>query len=216
MNHPWLQDYPIKAKSKYLILGTHPPMPYCGNLRFFYGNMSEFWRFLDLVYPCNNLYMDGCPQLDDILTFLDKNRIAISDIVYTTSSIKFSIDSEMGKLNDSNLNPFLADWIKKSDVDVIYFTSFGGSNSAKSLFKKWYKKEFKKPSKISNDHTNKIKIDEREITLIDLFSPSPTARRSAGKVKEYRNWLLENGNERDYDSFRIYWYKLHLPKFKKN
>ena len=56
IKHPWLDRYPISKNAKYLILGTHPPMPYCGRLEFYYGNMSEFWRFLDKVYPKNNLY----------------------------------------------------------------------------------------------------------------------------------------------------------------
>ena len=73
-NHPWLDDHPIKQNAKYLILGTHPPMPYCGKLEFYYGNMSEFWRFLDLIYPGHMLYLNGCPKLDDIVRFLDKSK----------------------------------------------------------------------------------------------------------------------------------------------
>jgi hypothetical protein len=42
--HPWLNKHPINKDSKYLIIGTHPPMPYCGKLDYFYGNMSEFQR----------------------------------------------------------------------------------------------------------------------------------------------------------------------------
>jgi len=33
MIHPWLEKYPIKKDSKYLIIGTHPPMPYCGKFK---------------------------------------------------------------------------------------------------------------------------------------------------------------------------------------
>lgn len=118
----------------------------------------------------------------------------------------------MGNLNDSDLNPFLLNWIRNSKVNVIYFTSFGGKNSAKNLFKKWYRKEFKKPSKIKNDHINKIEILGREIQLIDLFSPSPTARRSSSRIKEFIKWRKYKKNNNDYDSFRIYWYKKYLPK----
>ena len=212
MLHPWLNKYPFKTKSNYLILGTHPPKPYCGKLRFFYGNISEFWRFLDLVYPGNKLYTNGCPKLSDIISFLDKNKFGITDIVYNPKSKRFSVDSEMGNLNDSDLNPFLLNWIKNSKVDVIYFTSFGGKNSAKNLFKKWYRKECKKPSRIKNDHINKIEILGREIQLIDLFSPSPTARRSSSRVKEFIKWRANKKNNHDYDSFRIYWYKKYLPE----
>jgi len=147
--HPWLNKFPIKNKSKYLIIGTHPPMPYCGQLKFYYGNSGEFWRLLDKVYPNNKLYENGCPQKKDIINFLDKRKISITDIVYKTRIAKFSIDSDMGKVEVEDLNPYLSGWVKKSKIQKIYFTSFGGKNSAKNLFKKWYKNEFGKVCRIS-------------------------------------------------------------------
>ena len=209
--HPWLEKYPINNDSKYLIIGTHPPMPYCGRLEYFYGNMSEFWRLLDNVYPNNKLYKNGCPKEDDILNFINANSISITDIVYKTDEVKFSTDNSMGKLSFEHLNPFLKSWLENSSIEVIYFTSFRGANSAKSLFKKWYKGTFKKPSKINNNHFNEIKMFERDIKLIDLFSPSPTAHRSSHRIIEYQEWKINN-NPNDYDSFKIYWYKKYLPK----
>jgi len=211
-NHPWLDDHPIKQDAKYLILGTHPPMPYCGKLEFYYGNMSEFWRFLDLVYPGHMLYLNGCPKLDDIVRFLDKSKFSITDLVYKTKLEKFNTDKEMGVLNPKHLNPYLSKWLKESKVEVIYFTSFGGTNSAKNLFKKWYKSEFKKVCQISNDHVNNIEIFDRKIKLIDLFSPSPKSRISSSRIKEYKEWKLGREVQNDYDAFRVYWYKKHLPK----
>jgi len=215
MMHPWLTKYPIKKDSKYLIIGTHPPMPYCGRLEFYYGNISEFWRFLDLVYPGHNLYKNGCPKIEDIFSFLDKCKMSITDIVYKTSVVKFSTDAEMGQINNDNLNPYLFNWLKESSIEIIYFTSFGGTNSAKNLFKKWYKFNFKQNSKkykITSNHSNEIELWKREIKLIDLYSPSPTSRRSSPRIKEYNEWRLGNEANNDYDSFRINWYKEHLPK----
>ena len=54
-------------------------MPYCGKLEFYYGNMSEFWRFLDLVYPGHKLYEKGCPKIEDIISFLEKSKLDITD-----------------------------------------------------------------------------------------------------------------------------------------
>jgi G:T/U-mismatch repair DNA glycosylase len=208
--HPWLEKYPIKKESKYLILGTHPPMPYCGKLEFYYGNMSEFWRLLDEVYPNNNLYNNGCPELDSILSFLDKIKISVSDLVYKTNVDRFSTDNKMGKIGKDDLNPFLKCWIEDSNVITIFFTSFGGSNSAKQLFKKWYRKEFEKVCKISKSHENTIELYGREIRLIDLFSPSPTARRSANNINEFKEYLKSNPNG-NFDAFRIDYYKQKLP-----
>lgn len=214
INHPWLFKHPIKSNTKYLIIGTHPPMPYCGKLKFYYGNMSEFWKFLDKVYRGNKLYLNGCPRKSDIIKFLDKGYFAITDMVYITRVEKFSTDAQMGKIVSSDLNPSLKKWLNDSNVVAIYFTSFGGSNSAKHLFKKWYKENFKiesKTNKITSAHFNKIQLFGRKIKLIDLFSPSPTARRSSPRVAEYKEWKKKN-RFKDYDDFRIFWYKKYLPK----
>jgi len=51
-----------------------------------------------------------------------------------------------------------------------------------------------------------------KITVIDLFSTSPTARRSSPNIKEFKEWRLGKVTKIDYDSFRVNWYKKHLPK----
>lgn len=211
-NHPWLDDHPIKQNAKYLILGTHPPMPYCGKLEFFYGNMSEFWRFLDKVYPKNKLYTDGCPKKQDILKFLNTYRISITDMVYKTDVKKFSTDKEMGKISPQDLNPFLQDWLEKSQVEKIYFTSFSGKNSAKNLFKKWFKSTYGKTCRIPSFPLNKIEINGRIIETIDLYSPSPTARLGLPRSKAFKDWSKKHKRSRDYDGFRLYWYEKYLPK----
>ena len=211
--HPWLDVYPINHDAKYLILGTHPPMPYCGKLEFYYGNMNEFWRFLDEVYPGNKLYSNGCQKLEDVVRFIDSYKISVTDLVYKTKPEKFNTDNEMGSLNPGDLNPHLAKWIYESKVEEIFFTSFGGTNSAKNLFRKWYKSEFNKVAKISSLHLNYVEMFNRKIKLIDLFSPSPTARRSSPRIKEYIEWRQSKDDNVDYDDFRVYWYKKHLPKF---
>jgi len=210
--HPWLDDYPIKQDAKYLVLGTHPPMPYCGKLEFYYGNMNEFWRFMDEVYPGNELYSNGCPKLEDIVRFIDESKISVTDLVYRTKTEKFNTDGEMGLLNPEDLNPYLAKWLSESKVEEIFFTSFGGTNSAKNLFRKWYKSEFNKVCKLSKLHVNYIEMYNRKIKLIALFSPSPTARRSSPRIKEFIEWRQAKEDNNEYDAFRIYWYKEYLPK----
>ena len=48
----------------------------------------------------------------------------------------------MGKIKKEHLNPCLRKWLEESSIEIIYFTSFGGGNSAKNLFKKWYRNYF--------------------------------------------------------------------------
>jgi hypothetical protein len=48
------------------------------------------------------------------------------------------------------------------------------------------------------------------IRLELLFSPSPTARRSSSRIKEYQNWKTVNITG-TFDEFRIDWYKNKLP-----
>ena len=187
-------------------------MPYCGKLEFYYGNMSEFWRFLDIIYPDNNLYRNGCPKLEDINKFLAHNKFSITDIVMHTHVDRFSTDKDMGAISNEDLNTCLKKWLKESQIETIYFTSFGGTNSARSLFKKWYKKEFGKVRKISKEHKCSIVMFERNINLIDLFSPSPTARKNASRIKEFIGWREKTKTKNDYDTFRIEWYREHLPK----
>jgi hypothetical protein len=215
MTHPWLAKYPIKKGDKYLIIGTHPPMPFCGKLEYYYGNMSEFWRFLDSVYPGYKLYKNGCPKIEDIFKFLKKGKLAITDIILKTHVSKFSTDKDIGNIGNEDLNQYLFKWLKDSSIETIYFTSFGAMNSAKNLFKKWYKLNFKNESqkyKITKNHFNQIKLWDRKIKLIDLFSPSPTAKRSAHKINEFKEWRLNKSSNNDYDTFRVYWYKKYLPK----
>jgi hypothetical protein len=209
--HPWLEKNPIKKGTKYLIMGTHPPMPYCGKLEYYYGNMGEFWRFLDNVYPGNILYNNNCPELNDILSFLDKAKISISDMVEETDGNPFSTDDNM---KWTKLNSRLKDALENGSIEVIYFTSFGGTNSALNLFKKWLKLNYY-TIRISNSTEWRnsglvICINNKMIRLELLFSPSPTARRSSSRIKEYQNWKTVNITG-TFDEFRIDWYKNKLP-----
>ena len=211
--HPWLKQFPIKGGSKYLIIGTHPPMPYCGKLEFYYGNTSEFWRLLQDVYPQVKLYHNFCPDINLILSFLKNNNIWITDIVEETDGHPFSTDSGMKPIK---LNSKLKDWIEQSKIETIYFTSFGGSKSALSLLKKWIIEYY--PSSVTvPDHKQwiengfEIKLGNRNYLLELLYSPSPSGRRGIQHSVPFKIWKLKNSNK-SVDDFRVEWYKKKLPK----
>jgi G:T/U-mismatch repair DNA glycosylase len=103
IEHPWLKDYPVLPEHKHLIIGTHPPMPYTGCMAFYYGNMNEFWRLLETAYK-QSLFFDlqGRPDLQRILKWLDDKHVAITDMVnYTISGNRFNTDSDMKVLFQS-------------------------------------------------------------------------------------------------------------------
>ena len=215
--HPWLEFYPITKDSKYLIIGTHPPIPYrTDNVQFYYGNMNEFWKLISDVYSTKNIFPNSVYSLVNIINFLNKYQFSITDMVYKTENTKFSTDSEMKVIE---LNPFLKQWVNNSSIEEIFFTSFNsGKNSALSLFKKWLKEENiphdKIPAVKNWLHNGLIvKINNKKIRLIALYSPSPTARRGIPKSKPYIEWLIRNNcSSNCVDLFRIYWYKKFFPK----
>lgn len=211
MIHPWLKKYPIEPDSEYLIIGTHPPMPYCGKLEFYYGNMNEFWRLLQKVYP-NDLIFDGihCIEEKNIQIFLEKHKISITDIVYETGDKPFSIDKEMKVVL---LNPLLKEWIDKSKIHTIYFTSKGYKNSAFSLFKKWYRNTYGKPLKLKNGEDDVYNYNGKEFKLINLYSPSPTARIGIFASDRYKSWLNGRVHSKNLlDTYIVASYKSVLPK----
>lgn len=207
--HPWLTNYPIKSTDTKLFLGTHPPMPYRGDVNFYYGNTKSFWKIIHQIFPEYKIFIDSTFSLINTRGFLEKNNIAITDIVYHTGQKEFSTDYQMGTLNRDQLNPKLEEWLKTSQINTIYFTSFSSGNSAKALFKRWYQNSFGYRSGIDNGHFNEIELFEREVSTIDLYSPSPNARRAAPRIREYQDWLVTHPNE-SFDEFRIDWYSENL------
>lgn len=222
INHPWLEQYPVSKDSTGLIIGTHPPMPYRGCMPFYYGNMNEFWRLLELVYTSDKFFdNDGKPELEFIKKWLKKYNIGITDMVkYTTNSFSVDNDMEIGR-GIEQLNKNLYDWIKDSSINTIYFTSFGTGKSAYGLFRRWYKFYFKETLATGNYIINSeteyktINIFNRDIKLVMLYSPSPAARRGIPRSTPYLNWLNVNPNiKKPIDEFRVYWYSKHLTKSK--
>ena len=211
--HPWLELYPIDKNSERLIIGTHPPMPYMGEMKFFYGNMFEFWRLLTSVYKNDSLFTKDKPDLVKIKAFLKKYKFSITDLVYKTDGKKFSIDQDMNVLE---LNPYLLNWLKDSNIKEIYFTSFSGKNGALPLFKKWLKVNFGNKVKIKpiekwDNYSTYIKIDDLTYKLVRLYSPSPSARKGIGASQVFKNYLIDNPGS-DVDAFRIDLYTKLLPQ----
>lgn len=214
MKHPWLNKYPIDSDSEYLIIGTHPPMPYCGRTEFFYANSNEFWKILQSVYLKDKvLATNECLNLDTIQAFLSKYKISITDIVEETEGTPFYVDANM---QPTKLNSRLKEWLENSKIQTILLTSFSGSNSALSLFKKWIHQNYPKTRVIPNHKTwiengYTITLGDMVYNLELLFSPSPTARRGIHKSTHFLNWK-ESNPDASVDDFRVFWYASKMPK----
>jgi G:T/U-mismatch repair DNA glycosylase len=217
--HPWLEKYPIQSRSTKLIIGTHPPMPYRGCLQFYYGNSYEFWRFMELTFQDFRFFnLEMKADLKLILKWLENNHFSITDMIqHTKVDNNFSVDSDI-IIDDYKfqLNQLLFDWLKESKANKIYFTSFSEGKSAYDLFRKWVKINFNKRLPkgrdiINQNNNHKLKIFEREVELIMLYSPSPAARRGIPRSQPYIKWLNENKDVNNpIDEFRVYWYKKYL------
>ncbi|GAB3930300.1 hypothetical protein [Larkinella terrae] len=212
VTHPWLTKYPIKRDSTNLILGTHPPMPYKAELKFYYGNKYNFWKLLKVVFPQEQLFTNNKPNLALIQQFLKNHKFSITDIVYKTNGQKFSTDDEMIW---TSLNPFLKGWLEKSSIENIYITSFSGKNGTLSLFKKWIKQYYGKNIRIPPTSSWREKaifnfnLGDKEYRLIKLYSPSARAKTGISNSIPYIEWLNDNPNG-NADQFRIFWYTKYL------
>jgi G:T/U-mismatch repair DNA glycosylase len=221
VEHPWLKGYPILPEHKYLIIGTHPPMPYSGCMPFYYGNMNEFWRLLEEAYNEELFFnYNGTPALGKILTWLESKKLAITDMVnYTLKDNKFSTDQKMIFENYScQLNQHLKNWLEEGNIETIFFTSFSEGKSAYGLFKKWVKMNFSIRMKsgkeiIDNGNEEYIVINGKRIRTVMLYSPSPAARRGIPRSQPYIQWLEKNKNlENPIDLFRVDWYRKFIMK----
>ena len=203
--HRYIKKYPIKKDDKYLILGTiHPHST--SELDFFYGNAKTFW---DLLAQALGLQFDN---LDNILDFLKKHNIAISDMILQCcrQNETATKDSELYNLV---LNKNIKEKILYSNIETIYFTSAFGKNNAARLFFDLFDLKEQIPENWRETNEFNIMIDNKEIKCIVLLSPSGASNIGISKSKMYQK--VKNKYDKIYDKpikqFKIDFYK---AKFK--
>jgi ribosomal protein S18 acetylase RimI-like enzyme len=203
--HRYIKKYPIKKDDKHLILGTiHPHST--SELDFFYGNAKTFW---DLLAQALGLQFDN---LDNILDFLKKHNIAISDMILQCcrQNETATKDSELYNLV---LNKNIKKKILYSNIETIYFTSAFGKNNAARLFFDLFDLKEQIPENWRETNEFNIMIDNKEIKCIVLLSPSGASNIGISKSKMYQK--VKNKYDKIYDKpikqFKIDFYK---AKFK--
>ncbi|ESU29930.1 hypothetical protein FLJC2902T_04110 [Flavobacterium limnosediminis JC2902] len=182
--HQYLEKYPILKDSEKLIVGTiHPHNHADFALPFFYGNVASIWKILSEAFPGD---LQQPLTLEGILTFLQKKKIAISDVILKCErTTPTAFDSDLIPLE---LNQQILSDIKNSNITEIFFTSGFQKNGAFRLF---YVNILGK--RITQDIRQKREVVEdtffgRPIKLTVLYSPSGSSNIGLSKSKLF----LEN------------------------
>jgi len=204
--HRYIKEYPIKKNDKYLILGTiHPHR--ISELDFFYGNAKTFWNILSEALE---IKLDS---LDNILNFLKKHNIAISDMILECYRKDEAVTND-SELYNLILNKSIKNEILNSDIETIFFTSaFGNKNNAAKLFFNIFGLKEQIPENWKETNQFNIMLDNKEIKCIILLSPSGASNRSIPRSPMYKK--VKDEYEKTYDKpvkqFKIDFYK---TKFK--
>lgn len=177
--HQYIKKYPIKKTDKYLILGTiHPHLKEKVELDFFYGNTASLWKILS----------DACSlelnSLENILTFLNDNNIAISDMILNSTRDNEATTQDSA-LYDLDLNLELKEQILKSNISTIFFTSAFSKNNAAKLFCKAF--NIATPKNWRENYEFDIQLEGKLLKGIILLSPSGSANIGIANNKAYKN-----------------------------
>src|SRR5690606_26179864 len=137
--HNYLDNYPIKSNSKFLIIGTiHPHKTDNFKIDFFYGNKNSFWSILSEAFP-NKDFSDK----ENILKTLDENNTSITDIIRKCDRANERITQDKELFNICLNTEQIRKGIKDSAITTIYFTSRFGKNNAAKLFVDHFKIRYK-------------------------------------------------------------------------
>lgn len=126
--------------------------------------------------------MSPLKDVTQIVTYLEKNNVAISDMIVSCERSDENITQDQNIL-PIELNMALKEKILNSEIETIFFTSAFGKNNAAKLFFKVF--NLKRPMNWSNDRDFKIDFYGKLIRCIILFSPSGQANRGITRNKTF-------------------------------
>lgn len=197
--HKYIEKYPINKTDQFLILGTiHPHKTECFKVDFFYGNENTLWNLIGEA--CESALQD----VTQIVSFLEKNNIAISDMIVSCSRSDVNITQDQ-KILPIELNLVLKEKILNSEIETIFFTSAFGKNNAAKLFFKAF--NLKRPMNWNNERDFKIDFYGKSIRCIILFSPSGQANRGITRNKMFVTKKKQN-IQLSVKDFKINFYRL--------
>jgi G:T/U-mismatch repair DNA glycosylase len=202
--HKYIDENPIKKESKKLILGTiHPHNDQKFIIPFFYGNKNSIWNLLHDAFP-NELSLPL--SRDNIISFLDRRRIAMSDtILQCRRTNATALDSD---LIVEKLNPNLITQIRESEIDHIFCTSgFGKNNAFKLFYQDLLGLKITPEIKKAREVILPASIFGTEILVTVLYSPSGSSNISLSRNAEFLKNRDRYTSARPVYDFKVDYYR---------
>ena len=202
--HKYINKYPIKRESKKLILGTiHPHPEKEFQIDFFYGNKNSIWNLLHDAFP-NELSLPL--SVENICSFLDNRRIAISDTIIQCRRINpTALDSD---LVVEQLNPNLISQIRNSEINHIFCTSgFGKNNAFKLFYQNMLGLKITPEIRKAREVILPSSVFGREILVTVLYSPSGSSNISLSKNAAFIKDRDKYTSTRPVYDFKVDYYR---------
>ena len=196
--HPYPPFIP-KGATK-LIIGTIPPPRFCkekidlydDDVNFYYGSRdNSFWSILEEIFEEKLIYKNISEAVEQRKTFLEKNRIGITDIVAECIHDNDSAnDKDLKDIKRKDIGVLLTD---NPEINTLIYTSEFVKKQINEHFNNTYH---------SIDQTNKkkqtVRINGKLYQVRILYSPSPLALINMGKdgtfkrKEQYKEFLTED------------------------
>jgi len=193
-------------------VGTIPPPRFSlgqlfeEDVNFCYGSKyGLLWPILDRIFDLGLLYENTAEAIKQRKHFLSAHKIGICDIVESCEREKLDAsDIGMKQIEMRDLVSLLRE--HKSIVTLLLM----GGNSANGpeyLLKKQLRlKEMSLIPDPVSVKSHRLELEDREVSVHTLISPSSAANRSVGNLAEYKTMRSENDHYTVFD-YRLQQYK---------
>lgn len=186
----------LNNKTKTLIIGTSPPMRFTQRLEmekddvdFYYGSCDNyFWDLIGDVFNVKLSRENSDSAIEQRKNVLMKHSIGLIDIIY-------EFERKEKNASDNNLDVFkysdlIAILKENKNISKIFFTG----RATESMVSNYLGQNKIYNTIISKDSPKQkvFQIQERKITSITLFSPSPRAiavKSYDTVLKQYKTFL---------------------------
>lgn len=190
-----------------LLIGTFPSVlirEKFGRVRvtdvdFFYGSFdNNFWRDLGVIYGRDFSFNRTREAVEQRKALLADLKMAISDAVFACETTGSTMDAALEKVE---LNPYIIRVLDATPtINKLYFTSSSGKVNAETLTLRLLKEKRrigdmkvvqKTAPRLRSFLYSDDKGEQRPMTSVTLYSPSPLAEQWGGLTAEKRQAQYE-------------------------